>query len=255
MSKFDLHKTSEMALVIFVLLLLFPVGLFSQVRAQNDNSQKRIFIISAPSQTTIQLRGAYIFIGKTPFTVAQNLTGPYKLIAAKRGFEKQEMEVYFNQHENRTITLTMHPLSRGKAFLRSLALPGWGQSYKGAPSRGLFFRGLVFGAGVGMAVTYSKYHTDLNDVKQAREKYLQALNNSFIEAQTAWNDWQSQHRQAQNSYNRYNRARVITTALWTLNVLDVLFMFPDPAAARREKGRLTSRIGLNDSQLRLTIFF
>ncbi|MCG3118291.1 MAG: hypothetical protein ALAOOOJD_00459 [bacterium] len=240
---------------MFFLLPLWAGGLLSDVVAQNYILQKRIFIISAPSGTTIQLKGPYTFFGKTPFTISQNLAGPYKLIATKRGFESKDMKIDFNDYPNQTLTITMQPLSRLKATYRSLLFPGWGQRYKGVSGRGMLFTGLVAGAGIGTLVTRSNYQSDRDDLDAARANYLNSLHQDFATAQAAWTKWQAVHRQAQHSYDRYERALLITSSIWALNVIDAFFLSPGPGQSQKKKVDLSSHIGFPHAQVNLTISF
>lgn len=255
MSKSFLPMIRSSNLVFFLLLQIGAGGILSDVVAQNYNLQKRLFIISAPSGTTIQLKGPYTFFGKTPFTISQNLAGPYKLIATKRGFESKDMEIDFNDDLSQTLTITMQPLSRLKATYRSLLFPGWGQRYKGVSGRGLLFTGLVAGAGIGTLVTRSNYQSDHDDLDAARTNYLNSLNQDFAAAQAAWTNWQAAYRHAQHSYDRYKRAVLITSSIWAINVIDAFFMSPTPGRSQKKKVDLSSHIEFPEAQVRLTISF
>lgn len=250
-----------MARINFVFLALVQMllaGLFQEVSAQNYPLQKRIFIISAPSGTNIQLKGPYTFFGKTPFTISQNLVGLYSLVASKRGFESKNIKIDFNEYASQTLTITMRPLSRLKSTYRSLLFPGWGQRYKGVPGRGLLFTGLVFGAGVGTFMAHSTYQSDRDDAELARKNYFNSLDQDFASAQIAWENWQSVHRRAQKSYDRYERAIIITSSLWALNVIDALLFPPGPSqagSAQAKKINFSSRTDFSRAQIQLTISF
>lgn len=222
--------------------------------AQNTDESFGVLIVGRPAETIIQLKGAYVFTGRTPFSIPQNLSGPYVLSASKTGFESKSMKLFLGYEPFRQIDINLKPISRWKAGLRSLLIPGWGQRYKGAKGRGLLFTGLAIGASVGTLVTQLDYSSDLDDANRAKQDY-QRVSNNFEQASAAYDKWQAAYRRADDSYDRRQRSLAITAAVWALNFLDALFLPPGPGDARREKTPLTNHIGFNDSKIELKFSF
>lgn len=230
--------------------VLAPAGL-----AQDESPAEGIFFTSAPEGTTIRLKGAFKFAGKTPFTISQRLIGPYSIRATKRGYESKRMTLEFNRDISRSIAVDLQPLSPAKAAFRSILLPGWGQRYKGQTGRGVFFAVITLGAGAGTLITYSNYRSDLDERDQAEQAYLQSLNGNIDEMQLALSNWQAKQGQVEDSRHRYQRALVITAGLWTLNVLDALLMPPKPGPAAKEKAGVTTRLSFDASKIGVQIKF
>jgi hypothetical protein len=236
-------------------MMLIQSALFmASAFAQNGDQSTGVLIVGQPMETVIQLKGAYTFLGRVPFSISQNLSGRYELSASKRGYESKSMELYFGKEPFREITIYLQPISRWKAGYRSLLVPGWGQQYKGAGGRGLLFTGLAVGAGIGTLVTHLGYNADLDDLDKARQEY-ERNRDSFDQAQAAYQKWQSAYRDAQNSYDRRRRSLMITAVIWSINFLDALLMPPGPGSDRNPQTNLSGRIGFNQSQLELHFSF
>jgi hypothetical protein len=222
--------------------------------AQESGQEAGVIIVSQPSETIIRLEGDYAFAGKAPFSIPQTLTGYYTLSASKRGYESKSMKFYFDDKPFHKISLNLQPISRMKAGFKSLLLPGAGQRYKGASTRGLLFTGLALGAGIGALATQLKYSSDLDDMNQARRDYEQNQNN-FELAQAAYQNWQSAYQRAQDSYDRRQRSLAITAVVWGISFLDALLMPPGPGSDRNTPASLSGRLGFNQSQVELHFSF
>jgi hypothetical protein len=224
-----------------ILLIALPIFLFvlaPPALAQNESQAKGIVFTNAPAGTTIRLKGAFKFAGKTPFTISQRLVGPYSLRATKRGYESKRITLEFNREISRSIGVDLQPLSPAKAAFRSTLLPGWGQHYKGSTRRGIFFASITLAAGIGTLVAYADHRSDLDELQQAD------LSNR-----------QAKQDQADDSRNRYQRALAITAGLWTLNVLDALLMPPKPGPAVKEKAAVTARLSFDVSKIGVQVKF
>lgn len=233
-----------------ILFVVFASNAF----AQNEPPPQGVFIVGDPPETTIRLLGAYQFIGKTPFTISQNLSGNYTLIASMRGYESKSIEIVLGNQPVRTIMIKLQPLSRSKAAFRSLVLPGWGQRYKGADGRGLLFTGLAIGAGVGALVTHQNYRSAVDDAEQAQRRF-EEVQHDFTAAQAALNAWQHAHRKVEESYDDRRRALLITAAVWSLNFLDAILMPPGPGSAPKPGVSLSHQLGYNDLQIGVQFSF
>ena len=235
-------------------MLLSLTLIATSANAQNTDESFGVLIVGRPAETIIQLKGAYVFTGRTPFSIPQNLSGPYVLSASKTGFESKSMKLFLGYEPFRQIDINLKPISRWKAGSRSLLIPGWGQRYKGAKGRGLLFTGLAIGAGVGTLVTQLDYSSDLDDANRTKQDY-QRVSNNFEQARAAYDKWQAAYRRADESYDRRQRSLMITAAVWAVNFLDALFLPPGPGENERTKTPLTNHIGFNDSRIELKFSF
>jgi hypothetical protein len=242
-------------LFLLIVLPIFFFVLASPGLAQNESQAEGILFTSAPAGTTIRLKGAFKFAGKTPFTIPQRLIGRYSLRAAKPGYESKRMTLEFNRELTRSIAVELQPLSRAKATVRSTLLPGWGQHYKGLSGRSIFFAGITLGAGAGALATYLNHRSDLDELEQAKQAYQQSVNLNVDEAQLALSNWQAKQAQANDSRHRYQRVLAITAGLWTLNILDALLMPPKPGPDAKAKSAVTTRFSFKNSQIGVQIKF
>jgi hypothetical protein len=238
-----------------VVLPIFFFVLASPGLAQNESPAEGVLFLSAPAGTTIRLKGAFKFAGKTPFTISQRLIGRYSLQAAKPGYERKRMTIEFNREFSRNITIDLQPLSPAKAAFRSTLLPGWGQHYKGQSGRSIFFAGVTLGVGAVAVATYLNHRSDLDELEQAEQAYQQSVNRNVDEAQLALSNWQAKQTQADDSRTRYQRMLAITAGLWTLNILDALLMPPRPGPAAKGKAAVTTRLSFDNSKIGVQIKF
>ena len=220
----------------FVLVGLALTLAVRPASAQNTSRQPGVTILSETAGTTVRLEGAFTFIGKTPFTISQNLVGPYKLIASRRGYETKRIELDFRRDPPPQITVGLRPLSLAKAMFGSLLLPGAGQRYKGAKQKGLLFTTFALGAGARAFVKHGQFRDDRGAAEIAEKEYGKISETNLDEKTLALAKWQEARREADDSYKSRRRTLMLTCAVWTLNVLDALIAPPGPAhPAKKEK--------------------
>lgn len=232
--------------VSFVLVCLALMFAGKQASAQTASSQPVVTIVSETDGTLVRLEGAFTFIGKTPFTISQNLAGPYKLIAMKRGYESKEVEIDFNRHSSRQISIGLQPLSLAKAMFGSLVIPGAGQRYKGANQKGWVFTALALGAGARAYIKHGQFRDDREAAEDAENNYRKISATNLTEKELALAKWQKAQREADDSFKSRRRALWLTGAVWTINVLDALIAPPGPGQpAKKEKAgvNVTARTG------------
>jgi len=219
----------------FVLVSLLLMLAEKPASAQSTNRPTGVTILSETGGATVRLEGAFTFIGKTPFTVAQKLAGPYKLMAAKRGYETKTIDLDFGRDPLRQITIDLQPLSLAKASFYSLVLPGAGQRYKGASGKGLFFTTLALGASVRAYVKHRDYNDDLDAAKNAEKIYLGISAMNAADKQLAFEKWQKAQDNVAGAFKTRRRAVMLAGIVWTINVLDALIMPPGPGRETKKE--------------------
>jgi len=236
-----LNRKTSFGLVVLALLLAGK-----QAAAQNASRPIGVTILSETDGTLVRLEGAFTFVGRTPFTISQNLAGSYKLIAMKRGYETKKINVEFDRNASRQIKVGLQPLSPARAMFGSLFLPGAGQRYKGAKQKGLLFTTLALGAGVRALARHNEFRDDRDAAENAENKYRQISVTDVAEQELALVQWQQAQREADDSFKSRRRALMLAGAVWTINVLDALIAPPGPAhPAKKDKVsvNVTSRTG------------
>lgn len=226
---------------IFVGLVVLAAMLAGkQAAAQSESRRQGVTVVSETAGTVVRFEGAFTFIGKTPFTVSQNLAGPYKVIASKRGYETKTIVLDFQRGMAQHITVGLKPLSLAKAAFGSLLLPGTGQRYKGARSKGLIFTTLALGAGARAFVKHQQFGDDRDAAASAEKQYNQISDTALLEKELALEKWQKAQREANDSFKSRRRAVILTGAIWTINVLEALIAPPGPGHPEQ-----TRKVGLN----------
>lgn len=121
--------------------------------------------------------------------------------------------VELRQEEIRARAAQMSQVSRGTAFLRSTALPGWGQRYQGYRWRGYVILGAVVSS-ISYAVVAERAF------RKAHDEYGHApAATSREEFDRLYNDYTRKADQA-------DLALGIVGAAWAVNVLDAIFQRP-----------------------------
>ncbi len=209
------------------LIMIFPGLLVAQENASG------ISIVSNPPGAEAVLKGDLTIAGVTPVLFMQNLEGRYQLQLKRPGYETYKEGVYFQLGRPMSFNITLKPRTRFKAMARSVFIPGWGQLYSGQKIKGGVFFLLFAGASISYLVADSDfrdkrdYYDDLEDEFRASNSYevKQRLYPILAEAREEVYDAESVRRITVGA---------VATA-WALNILDVLFNFPDVAASMSEK--------------------
>lgn len=187
----------------------------------------RLTIISKPSGALVHLIGEYEFIGRTPFIVPYALYGRYTVKVNKRGYESIHSSYQFTAGRS-TISIKMNPKTRGKAMLRSLLFPGWGQYYGERKLIGTLFVGAAAAGFTVLAINQHNYRSAQLDYQRAMEA-TQRIGLSLQEKQAAQDRVQEALREVRNYEDARNTSLYVAVGIWALNVLDSILFFPSYA--------------------------
>lgn len=185
-------------------------------------------VASNPPGALVKLNGASTLVGLAPVFFGQGLPGFYNLEVSSPGFETYRSTVTVTNTTVTDVQVNLKRRTRGKAALRSLLWPGWGQLYSEQPTKGAVMSGLAIIAGVSLAVAETNY-------QDKREVYDLAYGD-LLDAQVAGslddlaplqlrvNDAQAEAYDAES----YRRAAIgATIAVWSVSFLDALLFFPE----------------------------
>jgi hypothetical protein len=216
--------------------LAWPAG----VRAQDGQEGLRpaqgngagasgLIVNSVPAGAVVTLRGPYEWVGVTPWRLSRQVSGLYHVEARRPGYETYTSEVVLGAEGWQELNLKLSRRSTGKAFIRSLVLPGWGQAYRGSRTKGLLIFAGTIAAGATFAVFDTDYQSTLDDYDAARSRYERAVRLEDLDDR-----WAEVVRASNRADDKWDRRKIALGALggiYAFNLLDVLFLGPGGEAA------------------------
>lgn len=242
-------------LVLIVLFFLFvgPGQAPAQKKADNGrndriNPKGRVLISSKPSGAIVHLEGLYKFTGRTPFVVPYPLRGPYKIKTTKKGYESFTSNMSFVGKGEDKLLIRLSPKTRGKAAIRSLVFPGWGQVYGGQKLKGTFMGAIQLGLGIWTLFV-------INDYNDAQDDFERALRDfELSQSEDAFRALQDKESSAGEAYNSRNTMLIVTGVFWVYNLFDSIVLFSNKGVhINIESSPVSNRINNGDLMLSLKI--
>ena len=215
------QKQMMLKRILTVVLFLLPLTSFSQ------NSQSVLTVNSVPAGAEAVLEGAVKVTGITPSTFKQRLVGNYKLKISLSGYETFKTDVAIDPTRHFEINATLNPRSKFKALVKSVVVPGWGQTYLERKKKGRMFTFLTAGS----VLAYYLIDKDFDD---KYDYYLQKIHEyDSVAVSGDINDLRivkTKLDDAQNdAYDAENLRRIsigVVAGIYGMNILDVLLFSP-----------------------------
>jgi len=187
-----------------------------------------LMVTSDPTGAIVHLRGAYEWVGQTPWDLDRGIQGVYLVEARLPGYEVWKGEVVVGPGGISSLHIRLSPKSAWKAGVRSLLVPGWGQFYNGSGLRG----GLILGASAvalgGLLWTHELYRDEVDDFDAAKAAYQGATRQEDLPALKARLDKAS--RDADRAYDRRMVLLGAAAGLYALSFLDAVLFGPSGSA-------------------------
>ena len=205
--------------MVCVLILLLP-GMCS---AQGETGG--FTITSEPPGAEVTVQGALTVTGIAPVSFNQGLDGSFKVKVGKLGYETYTSKVMLQSGRAMAMTVSLTPKTAFKSSVRSLFVPGWGQFYSGRKFKGSMYMFMAAGALGAFLVANDEflYREDLHD--DLRAQYLAA--ETYDERENLYPLLEEARKDAYDAENVRRITIGVTVAVWSLNLLDALFLFPD----------------------------
>lgn len=205
--------------LVVIILLSLPLTLFAQ------QSGGGFTVNSNPSGAEVLLKGDLIISGVSPVSFTQGIQGQYRVLVRKYGYETYKSSVYLQPEKQMNLSVQLKPKTRFKALSRSFLIPGWGQYYSEQKFKGGCFFTLTVGAVAAFFIADADYDNKILHYENTLDRYQRATlydekRNLFQELSTARKD----------AYDAENFRRItigVAIAVWGLNLLDLLFSFPE----------------------------
>lgn len=212
--------TLKRILTLLLIISIIPSIVFAQVK-----SAGKLTIQSFPEGASVKLVGDVIVKGVAPAIFRQPLIGNYKLIVSKAGYERYETKLILNPYQPLVVNVQLSPKTRFKSFSRSMFIPGWGQRYSGKKFKGYLFTVLSLGAAASYLIADNKFDDKFDTFNRLTREYddltvlseKQSFYPRLVSAQ-------------QDAYDAEDVRRITVgtvIGIWSLNLLDALFFFPD----------------------------
>ncbi|MCK4858064.1 MAG: PEGA domain-containing protein [candidate division Zixibacteria bacterium] len=219
MKKVEISIGKRVAALLVVLLFVA-----SSSSAQTDNGTV-VTIRSNPIGCTVILSGDLTVAGVTPTTFIQNLRGYYEITAHHHGYETYHSSVLLSGSDLTTIDIELVPKTRFKAGMRSLLIPGWGQTYSGSRTKGVFLTVATIAAGATAGILHLRYDDKRDEYNELKERFENTREVSKREAML------DELYEAQKAAYDAGEARKIGVSIlagvWLYNFLDAILFFPD----------------------------
>ncbi len=203
-----------------------------------------LFLKLNPTDMSVFLEGRQLH--DIPSDGLKLLPSEYHLQAFRPGYENLTETVLIEPNKSYNLSVILNPKTREAATLRSIVLPGWGQSYGEKRFRQYFFPILEGSALLGVITINFLYTHRINIYNDRRKIYLSAIdeqeiNRTELAMQVAYNDV--------TSAKDWRRLFITSAVLvWGLNILDAAVFSPIRPFKVPEK---FNRYGLNQMQLEL----
>lgn len=219
------------------LAAVLTVATLSSFSEAQEKVSGDVTVRSLPPGAQVTLSGGAFVSGITPVRFHQILIGDYELVLKKHGYETYTSRVVLDPTKQMEIDVKLSPKTRFKAAARSLFIPGWGQKYTDQKTKGFFFTALA----VGSAVAYLLADEGFDDKFDLYEKKLRQYDSTFTAGSVADLRRLKPELDAaqQDAYDAENVRRFTVSmaiAVWGINMLDVLFFFPEERAGFTVKG-------------------
>jgi len=239
-----------------ILAICLLAGLLPAIgSAQTETVETGVVVNTTPPGAQITLDGEATVSGVAPVHFRQLLIGDYRLKVEKRGWETYSTNVILDPGKQMNVNISLSPKTRTKAAARSLFIPGWGQRYSGHKGKGA----LMFLAALGAGTAYLIADNDFDDKNEQYDARLAeydslAAYGASTELTNAWNRLASAQDEAYDAENIRRVTIGVAIGIWAINMLDILFFFPDERGTFSVKGiavepsATTKQVGLTISK-------
>lgn len=198
------------------------------VAAQETTTAGGLTVRSTPPGALVTVEGDVTVTGVTPTILQHRLAGNYDITIKKRLFETYKTSLALDPGRAQALDISLSPKTRIKGALRSLIIPGWGQWYSEQKGKGLLFSFLAVGSATAFLIAedefqmrYDRFEASVNAYDAARDTA------DFATLQKLEQQLQKDQADAYDAENVRRATIGVAAGVWALNLLDVLFFFPE----------------------------
>ncbi len=214
-----------------------------------------VTVRSTPEGAHVTISGDVVVSGVTPARFRHLLIGDYKLVLKKSGYESYSTRVALDPTKQIEIDIRLSPKTRLKATVRSFFIPGWGQKYTDQKTKGYLIGALAIGSVLAYLAADDEfdYRYDLFLEKRDLFDSLRTAGN-IDDLRRLKPELDKVQDDAYDAENVRRAAIGAVIAVWGINLLDILFFYPEQRATFSIKGLAISptadpnRVGLTISR-------
>ncbi len=203
---------------------LLPVAVLAQTDVQPG-----VVITTTPPGAQVTLGGEATVSGVAPIHFRQPLIGDYELKVEKAGWETYKSKLVLDPTKQISVDVDLSRKTRLKAAAaRSFFIPGWGQKYADEPAKATGFFVAAIGSGLAFLWADNKFD-DKHDIFNERQDEYDSLlvDGTEGELERAWDRLQDAQSEARDAEDIRRVTIGVAAGVWALNMIDVLFFFPD----------------------------
>jgi hypothetical protein len=183
--------------------------------------------------------------GSLPVSAKPLKPGYHRVQVRATGYEAVRYDMNFSPDENKNLNVYLQPKLRGKAMLRSLFLPGWGQMYADKKLRTVAYPVFQLTA-IGAALwTNSRYNKAIDKFEVAKIGYAEAF--TLEDVDQTWKTLGAKSQDIKTAKSQRTMVIGVAVGMWLWNIIDAAIWPPQTAADNESKG-----IGLSRPQLYCT---
>jgi hypothetical protein len=220
-----------------ILTAVLATGCIPFLCSAQGTASGDVTVRSTPEGARVTISGDVVVSGVTPARFHHLLIGDYKLVLKKYGYESHSSRVVLDPTRQIEINIRLSPKTRLKAAARSFFIPGWGQKYTDQKTKGYLFGALAVGSVLAYLIADDEFDYRYDLYINKLNKYDSLMTSGNIDElsrlKTELDKAQDDAYDAEN----VRRATIGTVvAVWGINLLDILFFYPEQRATFSIKG-------------------
>ncbi len=245
------YMTLKRILATATTLLLLTAGLL----AEDNLPPTGLIVRTQPPGAVATVSGELTVSGVTPVLFQQPLIGDYKLTLKRYGYETYKTHLVLDPSKQMTLDVTLSPKTRFKAVVRSLFIPGWGQRYTEQKTKGGLLTAMIVGTGVAYLFADHRFDDRYDTYLYRLRRYDSlAVHGTVEELRSAKQELDKAQDKAYDAENIRRATIGVAIGIWVVNVLDLLFFFPEEHSTFSVKGvTITPSASLKDGSVGITL--
>ena len=231
-------------------LLLLTASLLAE-----DVPPTGLIVRTQPPGAVATVSGELTVSGVTPVLFQQPLIGDYKLELKRYGYETYKTHLVLDPSKQMTLDVTLSPKTRFKAVVRSLFIPGWGQRYTDQKTKGGLLTAMIVGTGVAYLFADNNFDDKYDTYLDRLHRYDSlSVNGTVEELRNAKRELDNAQDKAYDTENIRRATIGVAIGIWAVNVLDLLFFFPEEHSTFSVKGvTIAPSASLKDGSVGITL--
>ncbi len=200
----------------------------TMLAAQDSTQASGLTVRSTPPAALVTLDGIVTVTGITPTILQHRLAGQFDVTIKKPLFETYKTTLYLEPGRSQTIDVKLSPKTRFKGAVRSMFIPGWGQKYSEQKGKSILFAALAVGSVSAFVIADHNFQIKYDRYQESENAYRQVRDTADLATLQALDRQRRLHQEEAFNSEDVRRGTIgAMIGVWAINVLDVLFFFPE----------------------------